>query len=99
MENISPTCRKLLVIRLKSLRKEIEQSGEVKITILETSFALALSDVCLALDLTDEQHDEVLGAEAAAYVAALLNTRVWPTEALQEQVAPAVPAILAAIPA
>jgi|GEM_PF-3719226 len=76
---IESNCRHEVIARLKSLREEIEQGGE-KIVSLETTFALALSDVCDALGLTGEERAQVLGPEAAAYVEALLNARVWPME-------------------
>ena len=76
---IESNCRHEVIVRLKSLREEIEQGGE-KIVSLETTFALALSDVCDALGLTGEERAQVLGPEAAAYVEALLNARAWPME-------------------
>ena len=76
MEKFIPDCQQFVVTRLCSLREEIEQDGE-KIASLEVSFALALSDVCDALGLSGEERELVLGPEAAAYVEALLNARVW----------------------
>ena len=73
---IESNCRHEVIVRLRSLREEIEQGGE-KIVSLETTFALALSDVCDALGLSGEERAQVLGPEAAAYVEALLNARVW----------------------
>ena len=67
-----------LVARLKALRENIERDGDAPITALETPFALALSDVCAALGLTGAEHDEALGRAAAAYVAALCDSRAWP---------------------
>ena len=84
MKKIDPSCRQEMIARLKSLREEIEQDGE-GIASLETTFALVLSDVCDALALTGEEHDLVLGREAAAYVADLLGTRVWPVEMEPEE--------------
>ena len=78
MEKFIPDCQQFVVTRLCSLREEIEQDGE-KIASLEVSFALALSDVCDALGLTGEEYKLVLGPEAAAFVEALLNSRVWLT--------------------
>ena len=69
--------RQELIARLQGLREMIEQEGSVGIADLETTFALALSDVCQALGLTEEEEDLVLGPEAAAYVAATLDTWVW----------------------
>jgi hypothetical protein len=70
---------KEVAARLKSLREEVEQDGEA-IADLETTFALALSDVCNALGLVKEEHDLVLGRRAAAYLAEVLSTRVSPVE-------------------
>lgn len=88
---IESNCRHQVIVRLRSLREEVEQDGE-KIVSLETCFALALSDVCDALGLTGEERELVLGPEAAAYVEALLNASVWTMEPIaapaQAQVAP-----------
>lgn len=72
--------RRELIVSLKGLREEIEQDGGVRIIDLETSFALALSDVCDALGFTAREHDEVLGQEAAAHVAGIRQTRFWPVQ-------------------
>ena len=77
--------RQELIARLQGLREEIERDGRERIAMLETTFALVLSDVCDALGLTGEEHDLVLGREAAAYVADLLGTRVWPVEMEPEE--------------
>ena len=69
--------RQELIARLQSLREEVEQDGEMGIADLETTFALALSDVCRALVLSDEEHSLILGPEATASMTATLNTRVW----------------------
>lgn len=91
--------RREIVTRLKGLREEIEQGGE-KIADLETTFALALSDVCNALGLTAEEHDEVLEPEAAADVAAILDTRIWLVETLEERETVGAPMLeIAAVPA
>ena len=90
--------RQELIARLQGLREEIEQDGRERIAMLETTFALALSDVCDALGLTGEEHDLVLGWETAAYVTAVLNTRVWSVEIEPEETP--VPAMLSlAVPA
>ncbi len=92
--------RQEIVTRLRGLREEIEQDGEVRIADLEVPFALALSDVCNALGLTSEEHDRVLGREAAAYVAEILRTRVWLVEmAVKEETATLTLAEVAAVPA
>ena len=69
--------RQELIGRLQALREEVEQGGEMGIADLETTFGLALSDVCRGLGLSDEEHERVLGPEAIASVTATLNTRVW----------------------
>lgn len=74
-----------VVARLRSLREEIERDGEVRIAALETTFALALSDVWCVLGFTEEEHDEVLGRDAAAYVAEIRQARFWPVERDMEE--------------
>jgi len=89
-----------VVARLRSLREEIERDGEVRIAALETTFALALSDVCCALGLAGEEHDEVLGRDAAAYVIEIRQTRFWPVEKdVEEETATVTLAELAAVSA
>jgi hypothetical protein len=89
-----------VVTRLRSLREGIERDGEVRIAALETTFALALSDVCCALGLTDEEHDEVLGQEATAYVVEIRQSRFWPVEReIEEGTAPLALPEVAAVPA
>lgn len=89
-----------VVARLKSLREEIEQDGEVGIAALEATFALALSDVCCALGLTEEEHDEVLGQEATAYVVEIRQARFWPVERdTEEETATVALTEVAAVPA
>jgi len=89
-----------LVTRLRSLREGIERDGEVRIAALETTFALALSDVCCALGLTAEEHDEVLGQNAAAYVAEIRQARFWPVERdMKEETATLTLTEAAAVPA
>lgn len=85
MIKINSSCRQKVITRLKSLREEIERDGESTVS-LETTFALALSDVCDALRLTGEERKLVLGQEAAVYVAAVLDTRVWPVETEPEEI-------------
>lgn len=77
--------RQEMIARLRGLREWIEQEGEVRTADLETTFALALSDVCDALGLTDEEHDQVLGREAATCVTEILRTRVWPVRMAVEK--------------
>lgn len=72
--------RQEVIARLRGLRKEIEQEGEVGIAELETTFALALADVCGALGLGRHEHEWVLGRDAAARVDDVCETRVWLAE-------------------
>jgi hypothetical protein len=69
--------RQEMIARLQRLREEMEQDAGMGIADLETTFALALSDVCRALGLSDKEHSLILGPEATASVTATLNTRVW----------------------
>jgi len=66
-----------VIARLKGLRQEIEQEGEVGIAELETTFALALADVCGALGMGRQEYEQVLGQEAASSVEDVCETRVW----------------------
>ena len=89
-----------VVARLRSLREEIEQDGEVRIDTLETTFALALSDVCYALGLTEEEHAEVLGQDAVAYVAEIRQARFWPVgRDMEKETATVALTEVAAVPA
>jgi hypothetical protein len=72
--------RQEMIARLVSLRRAIERKGEESLGALETTFALALWDVCGALGLTERERDEVMGREAVAYVNQMLNAQVWPVE-------------------
>jgi len=74
-----------VVTRLRNLREEIERDGEMRIAALETTFALALSDVCCALGLTGEDHAEVLGQAATAYVTEICQMRFWSAERNMEE--------------
>lgn len=87
-----------MIARLQRLREEVEQDGGMGIADLETTFALALSDVCRALGLSDEEHGLILGPEATASVTATLNTRVWAI-VLVPEIALATTTTTAAIPA
>lgn len=90
--------RQEMIARLQALREQAERNSGASINDLETPFALALSDVCQALGLTDEERELVLGREATARVAALLDIRVWIVDLMpKDALAPTAPA--AAIPA
>jgi hypothetical protein len=54
--------RQEVVAKLKGLREEFEKDG-VSILDVPTTMAMALSDVCVALGLSQAEHDEVVGEE------------------------------------
>ena len=76
--------RQEIVDRLHDLRVEIEQEDGVPISVLETTFALALADVCNTLKLTREERDQVLVEKATAYVAGIDGLRFWPVGMREE---------------
>jgi hypothetical protein len=73
--------RREVVERLAGLRREVEAEDQLGIEALETSFALALWDVCGALCLTEAERTEVLGNSAIAHVRDFLGGHVWVAEA------------------
>jgi hypothetical protein len=70
---------KNVVSRLRYLREhwERDMDGE-NWTALETRAAFLLSDVCAALDLTESERAEVLGADGIAALVGELDTKVYP---------------------
>jgi hypothetical protein len=68
--------RKELVAKLKGLREEFEKDG-ISILDVPTTMAMALSDVCDALGLTQAEHDEVVGEEVAQAIEEWATTRMW----------------------
>jgi hypothetical protein len=70
--------REAVIARLTALRQEVETSDLAQ-ERFTPPFALVLSDVCHALGLTRREHDQVLGPEAAAYVARIHKRRWWPS--------------------
>ena len=68
--------RKEVVAKLKGLREEFEKDG-ISILDVPTTMALALSDVCDALGLSQAEHDEVVGEEVAQAVEEWKSARMW----------------------
>jgi hypothetical protein len=68
-----------VVRRLRYLREQWERDmdGEPW-TVLETRAAFLLSDVCAALDLSESERVEVLGADGVLTLAVELDTKVYP---------------------
>jgi len=85
-----------VVAKLKGLREEFEKDG-ISILDVPTTMALALSDVCDALGLGQEEHDEIVGEEVAQAIEEWKSVRMWqPAE--RETATPPVTE-LAAVPA
>jgi hypothetical protein len=72
--------RQEMVACLVDLRQRVEREGEVSLGALETTFVLALWDVCGALGLTERERAEVLGQGAHADVHRTLDTQVRAVE-------------------
>jgi hypothetical protein len=88
--------RKEVVAKLKGLREEFEKDG-ISILDVPTTMALALSDVCDALGLSQAEHDEVVGEQVGQAVEEWKSARMWqPAE--RETATPPVTE-LAAVPA
>lgn len=88
--------RKDVTARLKGLREEFEKDGS-SILDVPTTMALALSDVCNALGLSQEEHDLVLGSEVAEAIEEWRSARMWqPAE--EKETAPRSVTELAAVP-
>ena len=71
--------RVMVVDQLTNLRREVE-AANLPMEKFTPPFALVLSDVCRVLGLTAAEHDRILGAEAAAYVAGIRKRRWWPVK-------------------
>jgi len=69
--------RATVVAQLTTLRREVE-AANLPLEKFTPPFALVLSDVCRVLGLTTEEHDKILGPQAAAYVATIRKRRWWP---------------------
>lgn len=68
--------RKDVVIKLRTLRQEFEGDG-ISIVDAVAPVALILSDVAFALELSQAEHDFVLGEETARAVEEWETTRMW----------------------
>jgi hypothetical protein len=68
--------RKEVVAKLKGLREEFEKDG-ISILDVPTTMALALSDVCDALGLSQAEHDEVVGEQVGQAVEEWKSARMW----------------------
>jgi len=68
--------RKDVIAKLKALRKEFEKDG-LDILYMPIPVALVLSDVCGALGLGKEEHDEVLGPDASEAIREWADCRMW----------------------
>ena len=68
--------RKEVVAKLKGLREEFEKDG-ISILDVPTTMAMALSDVCDALGLSQAEHDEVVGEEVVQAVEEWKSARMW----------------------
>jgi len=80
--------RKTLVTKLRTLRQEFEEDG---ISILDAvaPVALILSDVAFALELSQAEHDFVLGEEVAQAVEEWETARMW--QPVEEKETAAIP--------
>ena len=88
--------QKEMIAKLKGLREEFEKDG-ISILDVPTTMALALSDVCDALGLSQAEHDEVVGEQVVQAVEEWKSARMWqPAE--RETATPPVTE-LAAVPA
>jgi hypothetical protein len=68
--------RQIVVVKLKGLREEFERDG-ISILDVPTTMAMALSDVCDVLGLSQAEHDEVVGEEVAQAVEEWKSARMW----------------------
>lgn len=68
--------RKDVIIKLRTLQQEFEEDG---ISILDAvaPVALILSDVCNVLDLSQAEHDFVLGKDVAEAIEEWKSARLW----------------------
>lgn len=87
--------RKEVVAKLKGLREEFERDG-VSTLDVPTTMAIALSDVCDALGLSQQEHDEVVGEEVAQAVEEWKSARMW--QPREQETAPRPVTELAAVP-
>jgi (p)ppGpp synthase/HD superfamily hydrolase len=85
-----------VVAKLKGLREEFEKDG-ISILDVPTTMALALSDVCEALGLSQEEHDEIVGEEVVQAVEEWKSARMW--QPAERETATHAVTELAAVPA
>jgi hypothetical protein len=88
--------QKEMIAKLKGLREEFEKDG-ISILDVPTTMALALSDVCDALGLSQAEHDEVVGEEVAQAVEEWKSARMWQPAERETATHPVIE--LAAVPA
>jgi len=87
--------RQTVVAKLKGLREEFERDG-ISILDVPTTMAMALSDVCDVLGLSQAEHDEVVGEEVAQAVEEWKSARMW--QPREQETAPRSVTELAAVP-
>ena len=68
--------QKEVVAKLKGLREEFEKDG-ISTLDVPTTMALALSDICDALGLSQAEHDEIVGEEVAQAIEEWKSARMW----------------------
>jgi hypothetical protein len=68
--------REEVVAKLKALREELEEDG-VNILYMPVTAGMFLSDICGVLGLTAEEHNEVMGKEAAEAIEEWKTARLW----------------------
>ena len=88
--------RKDVIIKLRTLQQEFERDG---ISILDAvaPVALILSDVCNVLELSQAEHDFVLGKDVAEAIEEWKSARMWQPAERETATEPAKE--LAAVPA
>jgi hypothetical protein len=68
--------QKEMVAKLKGLRAEFEKDG-ISILDVPTTMALALSDVCDTLGLSQAEHDEIVGEQVVQAIEEWKSARMW----------------------
>ena len=68
--------RRTIVLKLRTLREEMEADGISTLDVV-APVALILSDVCNALELSQAEHDLVLGSEATEAIEEWGPARLW----------------------
>jgi hypothetical protein len=75
-QNCAAQLEELLCNKLWQFRLGLEAQAGQSIIELDAPVALVLSDLCVFLGLSEEQHARVLGQEGVAYTNEVLETRV-----------------------